>query len=170
MQAWLGLAMMGDWRRLAPGNCTDNQEGLDALADRVGDGHVGWFKRKVLLARKESHEIASPGGDVIADRASQDGVARFERVQNRTLRHRRSHDEFDFVTHSGEDPQVCREEDANHPSVCTSTDTTGGRFCAIAIHESPASAEAYTCPPVVPKYTPQRSSESTAMASRSTFT
>ena len=35
---------------------------------------------------------------------------------------------------------------------------------------SPALAEAYTCPPVVPKYTPQASSESTAIASRNTFT
>ena len=35
---------------------------------------------------------------------------------------------------------------------------------------SPASFEAYTWPPVVPKYTPQSSSVSTAIASRRTLT
>lgn len=57
-----------------------------------------------------------------------------------------------------------------HGSVCTSTDKTGGRSRTMGIQRSLASAEAYTCPPVVPKYTPQRSSVSTAIASRSTFT
>jgi len=35
---------------------------------------------------------------------------------------------------------------------------------------SPASADAYTCPPVVPKYTPHGSSASTVIASRNTLT
>jgi len=35
---------------------------------------------------------------------------------------------------------------------------------------SPASADAYTWPPVVPKYTPHGSSVSTHIASRNTFT
>jgi len=38
-----------------------------------------------------------------------------------------------------------------HPSVCTSTDSTAGRSRTIGAHESPASFEQYTCPPVVPK-------------------
>ena len=66
--------------------------------------------------------------------------------------------------------QVRRQQYANHDIVCTSTDNTPGRSRAIAVHESPASADAYTCPPVVPKYTPHLSNVSTAMASRSTFT
>jgi len=36
-------------------------------------------------------------------------------------------------------------------SVCTSTDSTAGRSRTIAFHELPESADAYTCPPVVPK-------------------
>src|SRR6266852_7164541 len=55
-------------------------------------------------------------------------------------------------------------------SVCTSTDSTAGRSRTIGAQLSPASADAYTCPPVVPKYTPHLSSESTAIASRNTFT
>jgi hypothetical protein len=38
-----------------------------------------------------------------------------------------------------------------HTKVCTSTDTTAGKSLTIASQLSPASAEAYTCPPVVPK-------------------
>src|ERR1043165_3120091 len=43
----------------------------------------------------------------------------------------------------------------HHFSVCTSTLNTAGRSLTIGVHESPESAEQYTCPPVVPKYTPQ---------------
>src|ERR1700704_5961105 len=57
-----------------------------------------------------------------------------------------------------------------HASVCTSTESTPGRSRTIGFQLSPASAEAYTCPPLVPKYTPHLSSESTAIASRNTFT
>src|ERR1700704_1938442 len=57
-----------------------------------------------------------------------------------------------------------------HASVCTSTESTPGRSRTIGAQLSPASADAYTCPPLVPKYTPHLSSESTAIASRNTFT
>jgi hypothetical protein len=40
----------------------------------------------------------------------------------------------------------------------------------MGIQLSPESAEAYTCPPVVPKYIPHESSESTASALRKIFT
>src|ERR1700675_511841 len=57
-----------------------------------------------------------------------------------------------------------------HGSVCTSTESTPGRSRTIGAQLSPASADAYTCPPLVPKYMPHLSSESTAIASRNTFT
>src|ERR1700730_818471 len=57
-----------------------------------------------------------------------------------------------------------------HARVCTSTESTPGRSRTIGDQLSPASAEAYTCPPLVPKYKPHLSSESTAMASRNTLT
>ena len=59
---------------------------------------------------------------------------------------------------------------SNHASVCTSTDSTPGKSRTMGAQLSPASAEAYIWPPVVPKYTPHLSSESTAIASRNTFT
>src|ERR1700674_3183242 len=57
-----------------------------------------------------------------------------------------------------------------HASVCTSTESTPGKSRTIGAQLSPASADAYTCPPLVPKYMPHLSSESTAMASRKTLT
>ena len=58
----------------------------------------------------------------------------------------------------------------NYFRVWTSTDSTGGRSRTIGDQVSPESGEAYTCPPVVPKYMPHSSSESMAIASRSTLT
>ena len=66
--------------------------------------------------------------------------------------------------------QMRREHDSDHGSVWTSTDRTAGRSRTMGAQLSPASADAYTCPPVVPKYTPHESSESTAIASRNTLT
>src|SRR6266851_3375517 len=67
-------------------------------------------------------------------------------------------------------PQMRRECDPDHFRVWTSTDSTAGRSRTMGVQLSPLSADTYTCPPVVPKYTPHLSSESMAIASRSTFT
>src|SRR5260370_41192442 len=57
-----------------------------------------------------------------------------------------------------------------HASVCTSTESTPGRPRTIGDQLSPASAEAYTGPPLAPKYKPNLSSGSAATASRNTLT
>src|SRR5438132_13272153 len=67
-------------------------------------------------------------------------------------------------------PEVRREHHADHRSVCTSTDRTAGRSRTMGVQLSPASGDIYTCPPVVPKYTPHLSSASMAIASRNTLT
>src|SRR2546421_5935706 len=75
--------------------------------------------------------------------------------------------------HARKQPQMRRHYNSNHGpchSTWTSTESTGGRSRTIGAHVSPASADVYTCPPVVPKYTPHESSESTAIASRNTLT
>src|SRR5579863_7948791 len=66
--------------------------------------------------------------------------------------------------------QMGQKLDSNHSRVWTSTDRTAGRSRTMSAQLSPPSADAYTWPPVVPKYTPHESSESTAMASRNTLT
>src|SRR5581483_6002732 len=119
---------------------------------------------------KKAQEGTPLQGHVVADGTGQHGVTGFQRVQNGALGHRARHLKLDFVTHLGQGAQVLRKHDPDHGSVWTSTESTAGRSRTMGIQLSPASAEAYTCPPVVPKYMPHLSSESTAMASRSTFT
>ena len=76
----------------------------------------------------------------------------------------------DLTIDARQRPQMYRELEPDHGNVWTSTDSTAGRSRTIGAQWSPASADAYTCPPVVPKYTPHESSESTAIASRNTLT
>ena len=151
-------------------DCADYEEWLGSRDDCVGEWGVGLLVREIFAAGEEAQERATGLGDVVADRATQHRVATFERVDDGALRDGRLKVELDFAIDAREAAQVRREKDANHGSVWTSTESTAGRSRTMGDHVSPASAEAYTCPPVVPKYTPHLSSESTAMASRSTLT
>src|ERR671935_3159237 len=126
--------------------------------------------RKVLPTREEADERPPLVCDVIANRAAQHRVMLLERIEHRALRNRSVHVDGHLFVNARECSKMLRKRDADHRSVCTSTDSTGGRSRTIANHVSPASADAYTCPPVVPKYTPLLSSESTAIASRRMFT
>ena len=105
-----------------------------------------------------------------SDRPAQHRVAGLERVEDRALRDLTLDVELHLAVDVCEGAQMCREHDSDHGSVWTSTDTTDGRSRTMGAQLSPASAEAYTCPPVVPKYTPHASSASTAIASRNTLT
>jgi hypothetical protein len=107
--------------------------------------------RQILLARVEPDEGAPFLRDVIANGSAQDGMARLERVEDRAERRSTLDLERDLAVHARERPQVCGQFDADHASVCTSTDNTAGRSRTIGDHVSPASGDAYTCPPVVPK-------------------
>ena len=157
-------------RRLAAGDGADDEKRLRPARYRFGQGMVGRFEGPILAAGKKSQEGPALQGDVVADGAAQHGVASLERVQNGAL----GDLAVDLDAHLGADvrqrAQMRREYNSNHGSVCTSTESTAGRLLTMGAQLSPASREAYTCPPVVPKYTPHESSESTAMASRNTFT
>src|SRR3954465_1142845 len=155
---------------LTTGNGADDEERFLPRNNFVGKGSVRRFMRQVLLTGKETQERASLFRRVVADSAAQHGVARLERIEDGPLRDRALDFELHFRAGLGQRAQMRRKHDANHGSVCTSTERTGGRSRTIGAQLSPASAEAYTWPPVVPKYTPHLSSESTAIASRRTFT
>src|SRR5436309_2569622 len=107
---------------------------------------------------------------MVPKRSPQHRIRRLERVEDRSLRDRALDLEAHFASDLRQRPQMRRQYDTDHDSVCTSTESTAGRSRTIGAQLSPASADAYTCPPVVPKYTPHFSSESTAIASRSTLT
>src|SRR5207244_8385935 len=108
--------------------------------------------------------------DWAANRPAQHRIAGLERVEHRALRGRTLDLERHLAADARQRPQMCREHDSDHGSVCTSTESTAGRSRTMGAQLSPASADRYTCPPVVPKYTPHESSESTAIASRNTLT
>jgi hypothetical protein len=131
--------------------------------------------REILLTSKETQERPTLLRDVVADGAAQHRIAGLEGIEYGALSDRARDLDFHLAPNIRQGAEMMRECDSDHPkcvhaSVCTSTESTAGRSRTIGTQLSPASADAYTCPPVVPKYTPQESSESTAMASRNTFT
>lgn len=151
-------------------NCADDEEGLAAGRDGLWQRRIRRFVREILFACEEPHE--RPAGErlLVADRAAERRIARFERVEEGALCGRPLEIELHLVADACQRLQMLRKDHAHHDTVCTSTDRTAGRSRTIGAHVFPLFADAYTCPPVVPKYTPQESSESTAMASRRTFT
>jgi hypothetical protein len=106
---------------------------------------------EILLAGEEPQERSALPGDVVADRSAQHRIADLERVQDRALRDRPLDVHLHLAADMRERPQMGREHHPDHGSVWTSTDTTAGRSRTMGAQLSPASAEAYTWPPVVPK-------------------
>src|SRR5438045_439727 len=147
-----------------------DQEGLRTHRDGVGQRVIRRLMGQVLFAGEEPHERPSLQRDLIADRPAQHRIAGLERVEDRALRGRTLDVELHLAVDVRQLPQMCREHHADHGSVWTSTESTAGRSRTMGAQLSPVSADAYTCPPVVPKYTPHGSSKSTANASRNTFT
>ena len=97
---------------------------------------------QVLLAREEPDESPALAAVMVADGPAQHRVALFQRVQDRALGDLAGEVQFDFTIDPGQGPQVRREHDPDHDSVCTSTDSTAGRSRTIGAQLSPASAEA----------------------------
>src|SRR5260370_41171782 len=137
--------------RLAAGHRANDQKGLLPRYDGVGQGAIGRVERQILLAREVAHQRSPLLGGLISDRPAKHGVAGFERIKD-GLRRCLS---LDLERHLAFDldqiPQMRREDDPDHRRVCTSTESTAGRSRTIGFQLSPASADAYTWPPVVPK-------------------
>jgi hypothetical protein len=98
------------------------------------------------------------------------GIARLDRVEDRAERDGPVDRHLDFAPDAGQRLEVLRQLDADHGSVCTSTESTAGRSRTIGVHVSPRP----------PTHTPAAGraevdaarveADSTAIASRSTFT
>src|SRR5439155_1460207 len=110
----------------------------DLLRQRIVCG----IERDVLPTREEADEIPAPGCPMIPNRPSKGGVARLQRIENRALRRLLLVVEGDFPVDAGKGPQVLRKDDADHGSVCASTESTAGRSRTIAVHLSPPSGDA----------------------------
>ena len=65
-----------------------------------------------------------------------------QRVQHRALSNRAADPHLDHPADAGQDLQVPGQDDLDHPSVCTSTDRTGGKSRTIAVQLSPPSGDA----------------------------
>src|SRR5687767_12086210 len=115
---------------------------------------------EILLAGKEPDVGPALLRDVVTDSAAQHRKFELEPVEDRSLRHLTLHFELYLAFDPRQRPQMSRKHDSDHGSVCTSTESTGGKSRTIGCQLSPESGDAYTWPPVVPKYTPQDSSES----------
>src|SRR5439155_1295763 len=151
-------------RALAAGHGAHDQKRLGTERDRVGQRGVRRLVGQILLAGEEPHERPALLCDLVADRPEQHGIAGLEGVEERALRGSALDVELHLAVDARERPQMCREHDSDHGSVWTSTDTTDGRSRTMAFQLSPEAADTYTCPPLVPKYTPHGSSASTAVA------
>src|SRR5438445_12584214 len=149
---------------------TDHEEGFLPGGDVVRQWCIRRLVREILLAGEEPYERAALPSRAITYGAPQHRIGALHCVEDGALRHRALHIERDLVAAVCERPEMVRKYNADHCSVCTSTDSTDGRSRTIGAQVSPESADAYTWPPVVPKYTPHLSSASTAIASRRTFT
>lgn len=112
---------------------------------------VGVVVGQILLACEEPNERPTHTGSSLADRPDQHGVSGFERIEYRSMCDGPVDVDLHFGTHAGQRSQVMGQPDPDHESVCTSTEYTAGRSRTIGSQLSPPSAEAYTCPPVVPK-------------------
>jgi hypothetical protein len=129
-------------RRSAARDSPNDQQRLFAGRDRLGQRRVRRLVRKVLLASEKTQERPALQRDVIADRTAQHRVAGLKGVERGPQCHR----SFDLNCHLsayvGEGSQMLRKYDADHGSVCTSTDSTAGKSRTIGFQLSPASAEA----------------------------
>ena len=129
----------------------DDVEGLRSSRDSVGKWRVRRFVGQVLIAGEEPDERPTPVRTVVTDRAAQHWIAGLESVEDRSLRRRPLDVEAYLARDLRERAQMRWQDDADHESVCTSTESTGGRSRTIGAQLSPASDDAYTWPPVVPK-------------------
>src|SRR5271170_6416860 len=96
---------------------------------------------KVLATGEEAQERPTCLRHVVADRTAKHRVPALKRINDGALCDRRLKLEFHFAADAREPAQVRRENDANHGSVWTSTDSTVGRSCTMGDQISPASAD-----------------------------
>ena len=126
---------------LTAGHGAEDYKGFSATGDRVGEGSVRRIVGEVLFAGEEADKGSAFLGDVIADRSSQDWIARLESVENSALCYRAIHFQLHLAIHASELSQMEWERNVDHGSVWTSTERTAGRSRTIGFQVSPASAE-----------------------------
>ena len=127
---------------LAPRHRGHHSEWLRPRGDLVRERIVDGIERDVLPASEEADEVPALRRTVVADRSAQGRMARLQRVEDRALCRPFLGVEGDLSLDARKRPKVLREDDADHGSVCASTERTAGRSCTIAVQLSPPSGDA----------------------------
>src|SRR4051794_13516364 len=144
-------------------NGADDQEGLLARRHRLRKGSVGRFVRQIFFAGEEAQERPALLRHMIADGALQHRITRFKSIEHRTLRNLPRDIQLHLAADPRQGPKLLRNFRADLFGVCPATEGPAGRPGPIGAQVSPAPAAANPGPPVVPKYTPHLSKESTAI-------
>src|SRR6266403_123766 len=92
-------------------NRPDDEKGLLARGDRVGQWGIGRFMGEIFLACKEPQEWPALLCDVIADGPPQHGIAGLERVEYRALRDRTFDLNLHFAAGVRQRPQMLRQRE-----------------------------------------------------------
>lgn len=121
---------------------SDDEERFGTRRDHVRQRCFRCGVREILLAGEESNKRTTLLGAVVAHGAAEHRIPRFERIEHSAQRHWRPDLESYLIAHTRKGAEMVGENDANHCSVCTSTESTAGRSRTIAFQESPPSAEA----------------------------
>src|SRR4029453_14372964 len=130
--------------RLPAGHRTHHTQRLGTRRHLVREGVIRRLGRGVAAAGEEANEVPALARLVIANRPAQNGIAGLERVQDGALRRLviAVENEVDLTVHAGERAEVLRKRDADHCSVCASTESTAGRSRTIGDQLAPASDDA----------------------------
>src|SRR6185312_4470197 len=101
--------------------------------------------RQILVACEEANKSASLLRRLVTNCSTQRRLRFLERIQHAPQRHRRFNFKRDLVTARDlrMPQQRCRKFHTNptHASVCTSTDSTGGRCSVMVVQSSPPFGE-----------------------------
>ena len=93
-----------------------------------------------MLREEPHHRPALLGGNV-SDRPAQRWISALQRVEDRALRDGRRDLQLDHAADAGQRLKIRGQDDLDHFSVWTSTESTGGRSRTMGVQLSPASAD-----------------------------
>ena len=97
--------------------------------------------RDIFRAGEKPQKGAAALRVMLADCSPEHWIAQFERIEQPPGRHEARDLNLHFRRNLRQRLQVLRQHNSNHGRVCTSTDSTGGKFSTIAPQLSPPFGE-----------------------------
>src|SRR5215213_192068 len=98
--------------------------------------------RHILTTGKEPQQRTALTSDMVANGPTQHRISRLERIKDRASCHVAINLKLHIAADTRKRSQMCRQNNQNHVSVWTSTESTGGRSRTIGDHVSPPSGDA----------------------------